>query len=210
MKVSINWWALGVFVLLVVAVRYLVSQAPLQQTSVGTSPFRFVFFNSLSSIVNPGTFLVSHLLWFGPMAALIFFLWPQIIKQTLQEHGMGLGIFIGAIVIMGIGSEVRYITNLWPFLVVLVCTVVGRNSQFSIGSAAIIAVIAIAISRTWLSVDQLSFEGSVEDILNFPLQRYFMNHGPWRSNQMYLVFLGVTVIVSILVFSFLKKEKLKS
>ncbi len=70
----------------------------------------------------------------------------------------------------------------------------------------------LLISRFWLPLnhgDWPSLEAATPQLtLEFPLQWYFMNHGPWVSSNMYWVIASIAIFTFSCIYIALKKKKL--
>lgn len=154
-----------------------------------------------ASLANPLVNVVAHAMHYGPFYLLIIFLWPQVCAVA-KEQGAGLVFYIALFAALSIGSESRQFINAWPIFAILVCEVLHRkmrdDSWFFVYG---VMLLAAALSRFWLSINVGPWKG---DFQNFPEQMLFMYSGPWMSNQMYEVFLAITLISGVAAVSLLK------
>lgn len=153
-----------------------------------------------SSIVNPGTFLVSHIMKFGPGILLLIIFWRKVVS-LIHSHGLGLVLFSVIALLMFVGPESREFINLWPFFAFLACSVI-QEQYLTPSSIVKVLILALVTSRFWLSVNIAPWDASaLSNLMKFPAQLFFMNSGPWMSNRMYLVFLMYIIVFSIAIYS---------
>jgi hypothetical protein len=154
-----------------------------------------------ASLANPLVNVVAHAMHYGPFYLLVIFLWPQVCAVA-KEHGAGLVFCVALFAALSIGSESRQFINAWPLFAVLVCEVLRRkmrnDSWFFVYGMILLAA---TLSRFWLSINVGPWTG---DFQHFPEQMLFMYSGPWMSDQMYEVFVAVTLISAVAVVSLLK------
>ncbi|MCK1545775.1 hypothetical protein IVA98_19210 [Bradyrhizobium sp. 160] len=204
----VDWRAIVAALVLVVAVKWLTSyfsdHSPGPLTIV-----RYIGLLTQASLANPLVNAVAHAMHYGPFYLLAVFLWRRVAAVAWSE-GLGLTLFTMLFAALSIGSESRQFLNAWPVLIVLVCQVLHQlDEQYRIDwwFTYSIAGMGLILSRCWLRINVGLWTG---DFQNFPDQMLYMYTGPWMSNQMYQVFLAVTLLCSIGIAALLRKLPVQS
>lgn len=144
-----------------------------------------------SAVGKPLLPLVAAAVYFGPMVLFIVLRFRQFIRTAL-ELGNGYFLVISAMLVMAtIMTETRQLINFLPFLVLGVACMLDKISLPPI-ALILFSILALVSSKIWLP---FNFPGMSEQAANitdgiyatFPLQTYFMNHGPWMSMTSYLI-----------------------
>lgn len=70
--------------------------------------------------------------------------------------------------------------------------------------------LSLVVSKVWLPINHGSWpaDQGAAVTLAFPMQWYFMNYGPWMSQQMYLVNMTIAVSLFLCLFFLVKKVNL--
>jgi hypothetical protein len=137
----------------------------------------------LTGSALPGISLVSHVVYFGPGILLVILLWPKV-ADAAAEVGTGFVAVLALGVCLSIFSESRAITQYIPaFILALTLALAGTGRLPQWGFAAC-GVLCILFSKVWMQMAAVDpfFDGP-----QTPMQRYFMNSGPWMSPKSYLV-----------------------
>jgi hypothetical protein len=141
---------------------------------------------SLSCAVSkPLLTIVASAVYFGPLVLLVVVHYRFFLRTAL---GLGYGFFTvvaGMLLLATMMTESRQLINFLPFVVVGVAVMLNSMAVQPLAVAAF-GVLSIVGSKIWLS---LNFPGMQEQAANihnasyaaYPLQNYFMNHGPWMS-----------------------------
>lgn len=127
---------------------------------------------------------------------LTYFLWKPICR-LIHQHGMGLTVVMIVGVVLSINPESRRLINLLPFFVAFTVKAV-ESLRWNASRYWLMAGLSLLFSKIWLPINTRPLEGSP---LDFPLQRYFMNHGPWMSNQMYLIQGSIVLLTAVVFYS---------
>ncbi len=146
----------------------------------------------LRSCTDPLTFLVSNIHYFGIIFILIV-LYLKSFVRNVQAHGMGAVIIIAMITIFSINSESRQITYIIPILCYFILPRI-KELNLSKGQVAGLIACAVLLSKFWLPLNHGEY---VNQPTEFPDQWYFMNMGPWMSHEMYRIFAGTALIISL-------------
>ncbi|MBN4051932.1 hypothetical protein JYT53_00355 [Cytophagaceae bacterium AH-315-L13] len=164
----------------------------------------FLMSISMQSVVNPLTYVVSHIIFYGPLIVVLIFIWKQFIELIKSRYGIGMFLFVVFNLLLAITPESRRLINVWPVFVILICQVL-YNYKLSWNFTYIIVGITLFLSRFWfkIGVERLAGES-----MEFPLQRHFMHSGPWMNNQVYYVFTAIAIGLILAVYFLMKKEKM--
>lgn len=168
------------------------------------------------SVAKPLLSIVAASVYFGPVIALVILLYAPILR-AVSRFGVGLFIIILGTVLLGsIMTESRQLINLFPCVVFAVALTVHQTFRLSSTEIAIflgvVGVIGVLSSKIWLS---LNFPGLQDFVMKggsytqFPMQRYFMNHGPWMTWESYWWQAPCVVIAALLlavVLRFIRKS----
>lgn len=159
-----------------------------------------------TSIRFPLVFLSAHFMYFGIILFFIAFFWEKT-YQFIQKMGNGYEILFVLHLFWTLGSESRIHLTIFPFFMVAVISAVGKieNKLFYYS----LIVVQIILSKFWYPIngeyDDISkMTGAYEE---FPWQNYFMSHGPWVSETMHYVHLGIMVLVLGYFYLIKKYEK---
>ncbi|MEO8400826.1 MAG: hypothetical protein ABI597_03380 [Gammaproteobacteria bacterium] len=150
------------------------------------------------SLAYPLVFLVSHILYYGPIVCLLIYFWNDVVKY-LTANGFGLFLVCSLYLLLSIGSESRQLINFLPIAVIVLAEVLNCKS-LSWKFTHLFILLSLMVSRAWLPLNHgtwLSLLSNPPEItLAFPMQWYFMSQGPWMSHAMYLVnFILVTLLL---------------
>lgn len=144
-----------------------------------------------SAVAKPLLTIVAGGVYFGPVVAVLVLRFRQFVQGAL-ELGLGYFMVIAAMLIMAtIMTETRQLINFLPFLVVGVAYML-RSIDLPPISLVIVSLVALFTSKVWLPFNFPDMAVQAANIQNgiyatFPLQYYFMNHGPWMSTTSYLL-----------------------
>ncbi|WP_017307128.1 hypothetical protein [Spirulina subsalsa] len=141
-----------------------------------------------TSMIQPATFFVSHVMYFGLIVWFLVFYWSKI-SNLINQQGLGLSLCVFIGIILSLASESRYLVNITPLVFPLVIKVLDQQ-QWTMKQLVGFSLASLLFSKVWLTIGELS-----GDYGDFPMQRYFMNVGPWMYHPMYLV-QGVAVALA--------------
>lgn len=177
---------------------FISSLAADQETSLST--ISFIERVLISSIVMPFNFYIAHVVYFGPIIYLVTFLWKPL-TRIVGRYGVGMFLFISVNFILSLFSESRALIPAFSFFVILTISAMEEYrwpKWFYWG----FGIIAFIFSKIWLPLGSIQMGGGY---FEFPYQWYFMNYGPWMSDQMYAV-QGFFILVSGIIFFIIIKE----
>ncbi len=149
---------------------------------------------AVGTVAKPGVFLVAHVTYFGPWLILAAMLWKPICR-LIHEHGAGLTLAVLAGFLHGLDSESRHDIYLAPMLVpffVKATESLGLSTNFYVFMAAI----SVLASKVWLTING----NFLDNAFLYPDQLYWMHHGPFMGNTMYIVHGGVAILVGVLIY----------
>ncbi len=131
----------------------------------------------------PGISLVAHIVYFGPGILLVILLWPKV-ADAARELGTGFVAMLGLGVCLSIFSESRTITAYIPAFILALILALARMGHLRKWGFVACATLCVLFSKVWMqmAVTDRFFDGPGL----VPLQRYFMNFGPWFSPRSYL------------------------
>ncbi len=171
-----------------------------------------LYFNYISNgaLAYPLNFIISHTLYYGAAVALFIYYWKDI-AEYIYLKGPGLLFVTALYIILSIGSESRQLINFLPFIVVLVAEILNKKS-INWNFVIFFTSLNLVVSRFWLPLnhgDWPILETSPPQLtLEFPLQWYFMNQGPWVSPQMYWIIASIAIFIFSCIYIALKQKKL--
>jgi hypothetical protein len=155
---------------------------------------------------RPMLFAVSAIVYFGPL--LLLLLHPAVRARFfagIRALGPGWCLFILGVVGLSLNSESRHSIFGYPAVVILLA---AAASQAGISARVTwcIAVLAVALSKLWLRIN-LEPQNMVDTTVPataWNYRRYFMNHGPWMSNEAYVLHVVVVAIAAVAVWAALR------
>lgn len=171
------------------------------------TPALFVELISVRSLAYPLIFLVSHLIYYGPIVCLLIYFWRDVIN-ALQNENLGLFLVAGCYIVLAINPESREAINFFPIAVIAVCQILN-NKKIDASFVYFFLLLSLVVSRVWLPLNHgwLSLATNPPQVtLEFPMQWYFMSQGPWMSNVMYVVYAVVTLSVFAIIYPFTKSR----
>jgi hypothetical protein len=175
------------------AIKYI--QHLLSNGESGTSFGDAVAVTVFTSISRPAVFYLAHVIFYGPLFLVAPFVWRQVCK-LIQAESTGLSLCAVLGVVLSLLSESRCLINLVPFFVPFIVKaterLTWRSSQYGF-----LTIIALLISKVWLRINSSPLTG---DVLKVPDQYYYMSHGPFMSNEMYLLQGGAVLLAGLAVY----------
>jgi hypothetical protein len=124
------------------------------------------------AIGAPAVFLVSHIVYFGPLVLLTVFFWKDIVKQ-IQRFPIGLTLFFVGNMILSLSSESRFLTAAFPFFVIF--TIKALDSIELKPAFVQFSLLFPFCSLSMVSHQCCNPEGFAD--------AFMMNYGPWMSPQ---------------------------
>lgn len=167
--------------------------------------FEVIRAHVIFGIVRPFITLVSHVNFYGVVWILLI-IFHKSVQQNIGRLGLGFALAITFnMILFGVKSESRILMNLLPWLVLLLLMSINAFS-FRLWMFLPALVFNIISSKLWLVIGDVSSTGTYPDgTMTFPFQYFFMNLGPWMSEQMWLLFCLVFISSLVVTFFFLYK-----
>ncbi len=134
--------------------------------------------------------VVHQVVYFGPIVLLAIAMWRRI-AVAVMPWGPAAILTLGMIVLTSVSSDARHLLHLMPFVIVV--TIVATAERWTPRRVAGFAAIYFAWSKLWLTIDYMM----VRDSLSWPNLRFFMQHGPWASDETFLYHLAATVVTAV-------------
>lgn len=169
-------------------------QSPTLPAMVTTE--QFVGGNLSSAVSKPLIALVAHCVFFGPALLLVLLMYSDVAQATLRT-GLGNALVVmGGVVFMACVSESRQVVNFIPPLVLCLALAVDarfqRDSRTKVEHLSrekfvllgVVVLSNLAFSKLWMKINFDGMAKIADDAstyATFPMQRYFMNHGPWMN-----------------------------
>ncbi len=154
-----------------------------------------VAFTVLTSVAKPAIFLISHVVYFGPVV--LFFLYRfGTFARIIHQHGIGLTLYFVFYLMLALDAESRHLIDAFPWVVIFVTMFLDKVSWKPFHGWLIFAS-CLLFSKIWLPINNQPMRGSY---LEFPWQYYFMNHGPWMSSLSYVIQMIFVVLTGGILF----------
>ena len=153
------------------------------------------FFGSFfTAALQPFTFFLAHVLYFGPILIFLIFAWRGMCSR-IREFGPGAVAYFAAAVILSLRSESRQLINVLPFVLLLLAPFL-EGVLASWPRWATFLGLTVICSKVWLPMDRtvvLPYLGALDwrDL-------YVSSRGPWIDHGAYLLQLALTVPVGVL------------
>ncbi len=141
---------------------------------------------------------VHQVVYFGPIVLVAIAAWPKIARIAMR-WGPASVLTLGMIVVTSVSADARHLLHLMPF--VIVATVTATLEWWTTKRAIAFAVIYLPWSKVWLKIDYMM----VRDSLSWPNLRFFMQHGPWASDETFLYHLAALVVTAVVLWLLLRR-----
>lgn len=196
-----RWWLIRIIgaLFFVAACSYVISTISIPEDVFTPRVFLMNIFQQ--SIANPLAPIVSHIIYFGPAILLVVFFYRPFAHTILQTGDSALAYFLIA-ALLSLGSESRQFVHFYPFVIVML--MISLNDLAISGRQAFLfCALSLVLSKCWFTIN---VPGIFEqyDFMNFPDQRYFMNHGPFMNNLSYFINLGIAALTGMMLFLLFK------
>ena len=197
---AIRWSRVGIVVLTFGFLHFLYRHLRSGADLGWGSPWGLLEYIFLSALTEPLIFLVAHTLYYGPVVLLLIFFWKPFC-QSIQEFGIGLGLFVVLNFLLSIGPQSRYQINAITVFVILLVRLLDRSFLKS-QSFTFWLLLSLLYSKVWYTFNTAPQvdDGTMDILLHFPLQHYFTNSGPWMSHQMYLIQGSIVLVTAVLLY----------
>jgi hypothetical protein len=150
--------------------------------------------------------LVSAAVFWGPVLMVAALMWPRI-SRAARNMGPGIPAVICITLPFGLVGEPRFITTIWPMIVVLTASVLG--DEYKDRRYGILILSSIFFAQFWLPLNIAPWTGGDSDGLQqFPKQLLFMHYGLWMSWPTYVLQSIALVVTSLLLLRYLRSSSL--
>lgn len=143
------------------------------------------------AIIQPFVFYISHVIYWGPILLFTLFVWKRIVDLS-KNFGLGLFLVLVFSYFLALNSESRHLINVIPVVVILTAKAL-ETYPFNRQECWVFGIISVLYSKIWMLIN--TTKSMPSNFLEFPWQKYFMNFGPWMSNEMYIVH-GIAVALT--------------
>lgn len=163
------------------------------------------------AVSRPLQSIVAHSNYYGLPVVLALLYWRRVC-DTLRELGLGIGVLFMLLMLLSVNCETRQLANLLPVLVVVGAMVVHKLDPRPWAVVATAGLFFVQ-SKVWLRINAfdptfgqpndrfpVSNSSLSEYAWNSPFQAYFMNIGPWTSNQFLLIEALILLAMLIIVY----------
>lgn len=175
------------------------------------TPHLFIINITKQALAYPLNFLISHVIYYGPIVCLIMYFWQDVVKY-IQGLGFGLFFVTALYVVLFIGSESRQLINFFPIGVIAIAETLNRK-VVSWKFSYLFVLLSLLVSKAWLPLNHGNWPSLLtnppELTLEFPLQWYFMSQGPWVSHKMYIFNIMLVSSVFIVIWKLTKSQILQ-
>lgn len=140
---------------------------------------------------------ISMSLFLGPTFLLILIFWKEICVE-IRKLGPGAMAVVAIHLPLGLVSEPRFYTLIWPLLL-LCLLIVSQKIVFSQNLKKLFIVLTILFSKFWLIINWGFWSPGITDNLSdFPKQFLFMHYGLYTSWLTYLIHLPLIILCGFL------------
>jgi hypothetical protein len=170
------------------------------------TPKMFAGYLLALSVSDPLLFYVAHVVYFGPILLVLAMLWTRFCRN-LSTFGIGLRLFVIVCVALSLNSQSRQAINAIGVFVPLTVLLL-EHRRLSAVDVGVWGMLCLLYSKVWYVMNRGSqaWDGTMQDLLSFPLQHYFMNSGPWMSHETY-VFQATAVLITATFLHFALKAR---
>ncbi|HXH19081.1 MAG TPA: hypothetical protein VNJ07_08345 [Chitinophagales bacterium] len=203
---TFRWKPWLILLLVMLLVQYFFNKygARLSEEICADKPFtvwNYFIYSLRYSYARPAAMASAHFAYFGLAFISLSIYWRQIIQEG-SNYGLGTLLILSMTLLHSLTSETRHLLFMFPVSMMLLFSAF-REIKFNSLTVAIILLLCIAASKVWFPINPLNSEDYIfhpeplQQMLHSPLQKYFMNLGPWMNNRMYLLhlLLGVAAFV---------------
>jgi hypothetical protein len=170
----------------------------------------------ISSVADPGKFLIVHTFVYGPVVFLTVRWWNKISAIAIQ-HGEGIIISTVMALFFLLGSESRQSITFFP-LVVWLTAQCADSFNWSLKSSIGFGFFSLVFSQVWVSFNSepmpitllrsttLGWLLKNINLQTSPNLMYWLNQGPWVDHQEYFVQVCLVILSGVLFYLWVKPE----
>ena len=174
-----------------IATRAVIRALTSEEGDLGHIP-QYLQHTALLSIAKPFVFIVAHVIYFGPAVILLAFFWDRV-SAVARQHGLGMVLFFIMSLFLGLNSESRQSIFAYPFFVAFLVKAI-EPMKLRASFCWLFGAVALVMSKFWLRINLAPFDGLGPQ--EFPLQYYFLNHGPWMADLTFLLQAALVLLVA--------------
>jgi hypothetical protein len=141
-----------------------------------------------------------HVFYLGLLMAISLVFAKKIFIESLKL-GIGWLVVVILFYLFAIQNESRILLNLIIFIAIPVLQWINKSGGINKIKLIIFLAISLLVSRFFLKLnhtpDMWKLMENPNEFLKFPVQRYFMNFGPWVSYDMYYLEAGIFILLII-------------
>lgn len=143
--------------------------------------------------------VVAHAVYYGPVFLLLLLLWRPVARMTV-ELGAGFVFVMAVFVVLSVFAESRFTFMLWPFVVTVVCKVVGERGLPKL-TQGLVVLGALGFSKAWLVINQGPWpKPDYEALKEWPKSVYFSSHGSVMTVDDYLLQGAFIAVLFVLLY----------
>jgi hypothetical protein len=171
------------------------------------NPSSIVLLAKLTLFPAPGKVLlplVSLAVFWGPFLVLAGLSWPKI-SAACRNLGPGMVVAICFTLPFGLVGEPRFLTTIWPMLVVLTASVLGRSYPDRL--PVVLLISSFVFAQFWLPLNLVPWPvGDGDGLQEFPKQLYFMHYGLWMGWPGYVIQSAMITVTAMFILKYLKRS----
>ena len=145
--------------------------------------------------MRPGQSLAAHSVYLGLLPLLLLVVWPRACRAA-HQLGIGMTLLTASTLVLGLSCESRLLMHAVVPLVLLAVLAL-EDLRFPRWGPWVLTGLALFGSKVWFGINHGGFL-SRDPIVSYPAQYWWMNLGPWMSDEMYAV-QGSFALVGLLV-----------
>ena len=145
---------------------------------------------AVNSVRAPLWSVVHQVVYLGPVVLVAIAAWPRL-AAVLADWGPGAVLAAGMLVVAAVNADGRHLIHLFPLLVA--ATFTATDGWWTRRRALGFALLGVGWSKLWwhIGYDQ------VHNSRTWPDLRWFMQQGPWASDETFLWHLGGCVVSAL-------------
>lgn len=161
------------------------------------------------SLTMPLNFYVYHVFYFGILMTFSLIFMKSIFRESMN---IGLGWFIVVLLfyVLSIQNESRILINMIVFILIPLLQYFNERKLLSNFKIYLVFFVSLILSRFYINLNHTpnmwKLMEDPNEFLKFPVQRYFMNFGPWISYEMYYLQAIIFVLILVIAFFLFRKN----
>lgn len=161
------------------------------------------------SLTMPLNFYVYHVFYFGILMTFSLIFMKSIFRESMN---IGLGWFIVVLLfyVLSIQNESRILINMIVFILIPLLQYFNERKLLNNFKIYLVFLLSLILSRFYINLNHTpnmwKLMEDPNEFLKFPVQRYFMNFGPWVSYDMYYLQSIIFVLFFVIAFFLFRKN----